>query len=149
MPEINQVRLLQVVGGIFIALGFAARSGFYKKWYWSGRGGAYAYIPLGLMFILFTFHDWAEQTLSQPMYYGFLGLFGLFGIFCVWWTLKPPRFLQPRWVRWIEKHPRRVVQMMKSEVEAGEEWEEIIKSEEAIDQWAKVLRGKLPRHAKK
>jgi hypothetical protein len=149
MPEIDQVRMLQVIGGIFIALGLATRFGLYKKWYWGGRGGAYAYLPLGLMFILFTFNSWAEESLTQTMYYGYIALFGLFGVFCIWWSLKPPGFIKPRWVRWIEKHPRRVVRMMKSEVEAGEEWEEIIKSEEEVDKWAKSLRGKLPRHAKK
>jgi len=149
MPEINQVLLLQVIGGIFIALGLAARFGLYKKWYWAGRGGAYAYLPLGLLFILFTFHDRAEASFSTPQYYGFLAVFGILAVFCVWWTLRPPKFIQPNWIRWIEKHPRRVVQAMKDEVGAGEDWETIVASEAGIDNWARTLRGKLPRHAKR
>jgi hypothetical protein len=149
MPELNQVLLLQAIGGVFILLGLAARFGFYRKWYWASRGGAYAYIPMGLMFVLFTFNEQAEEAFSRPLYYAFLAVFGLLAILCVWWSQRPPAFIQPRWVRWIEKHPRRIIQAMKAEVEAGESWEELTRSEERIDEWARSLRGKLPRRARK
>jgi hypothetical protein len=148
MFDIDTNIIIQIIGAAFFALGLAARFGLWKKWYWSVRSGPYAYMPLGVLFFLYTYADPAVEVLG-PNSFLYYVVFGLMAVLCVWWSLRPPLFMKPTWIRWIEKHPRRVIKAMEREVEDGEDWEALIESEESVDKWAKTLKGKLPRKAKK
>jgi len=138
----DQLVLLRLVGFGFVAMGLGARFGLWKKWYWRSRGGAYTYLPLGVLLFLYTYTDLAKVSLG-PYYFLFWAAIFLLAVFCLWWTVRTPAFVKPTWVRWVDKHPKRVIEAMADEVEAGEEWEGYIESEAKVDQWAKRLNTKL------
>ncbi len=140
---------LMIIFGVgFMLLGIAARLGYWKKWYWGTRGGTYAYIPAGLIFILYPYDAYFKERLESYYFFYWISIIMLV-VCCVWWLARPPAFIKPNWVRWIDKHPRQVKNAMAAEVEAGKAWEEHITSEAAVDQWAKRLKGRPPKKKKK
>jgi hypothetical protein len=148
MFGLDQGALLRLMGIGFAVMGLGARLGAWKKWYWGSRGGAYAYLPLGVLFILFTYDAYFKENFSQ-YYFLYWGAFLAVGVLILWWAARPPTFIKPRWVRWVEKHPPHVIAAMAAEVEAGEAWTDKVRSEDAVDQWAKGLKAKPPKKKKK
>lgn len=144
MFEVNQQFLMWMFGAAFIAAGVAGRLSLWKKWYWTTRGAVYGYIPLGLLFIVYSFNPQAEERLGAyfVLYQAAVVLLILLG---VWWSLRPPAFVKPTWVHWIEQHPEAVLEAMADAVKGGEEWESHVTSPEAVDAWAKTLRKKKRR----
>jgi hypothetical protein len=137
--------LILAFGLIFSSLGIAARLGFWKKWYWQSRGSAYGYIPIGCLFILYSYYETLKIILGAnnwlfPVLFGFLVALG------IWWSVRPPLFIKPIWVRWIEKHPPNLVEAMKSAANQGTDWERHITSEAAVDDWARTI--KVPKKRK-
>lgn len=141
MFEFDQAQIIRLLGLGFIGAGLVARFGTWKKWFWKTRKAPYGYIPLGLLFILFTYSDLAEEQLGDR-YFLYLVAFALLGICVVWFSQRPMEFLKPRWVRWLEAYPPRILTLMEQQVDRGEEWESHVASEEAIAAWAKSLKGK-------
>jgi len=138
VPRLDDRMLLGVFGLVFVGLGVAALLGIWKGWYWRSRGGAYAYIPLGVLFILFGWRSEVTEFFGTE-----LALYGLFGALLgvgAWWSIQPPDFIKPEWVRWIEKHPEPVREAMRDEVERGEEWREHVASEDAVNRWARRIK---------
>ncbi|UCF62182.1 MAG: hypothetical protein JSV37_05675 [Anaerolineaceae bacterium] len=144
----DQQVLLRLMGIGFALMGLGARVGAWKKWYWGTRGGAYAYLPIGMMFILFTYNAYFQESLG-PYYFLYWVAIILVALLILWWAARPPAFVKPRWVRWVEKYPPHVIKAMAAEVEEGEAWEENITSEDAVDQWAKRVKGKPPKKKQK
>jgi hypothetical protein len=148
MFGLDQQFLLRLMGAGFALMGLGARIGVWKKWYWGTRGGAYTYLPLGILFILYTYEADFKENL-RPYYFLYWVAIVAVAIFILWWAARPPAFVKPKWVRWVEKYPNPVIQAMAAEVEAGKAWEENIKSEEAVDTWAKRLKAKPAKKKKK
>jgi len=133
--------LIQALGFAFIVAGVAARTGTWKNWYWRSRGAVYGYIPLGFLFLLYSFNAQAEERLGA-YYVVYQGIGVLLLVLGVWWSLRPPAFVKPRWVRWIEEYPLKVRKAMQRAVENGDDWESHMTSREAVDAWVKTLRSK-------
>lgn len=144
MPNINTQDLLRLLGIGFAAAWIFVRVGYWKSWYWRSRGGPYAYLPLGVVFFLYTFQGIAEERLGSSYFLYFGGMI-LLVLVCLWWSLRPPSFVQPAWVRWIEEHPKRVRDAMAKEVEKNEDWEAHVESKQAVEAWARALKRKLPK----
>ena len=151
MFSVNQQLLIQALGACFVAVGLAARLGLWKNWYWHSRGLIYSYVPLGLVFILYSFNDLAAERLGSSYVYQWLsyyvllyqGLIVLLIIVGIWWSGRPPGFVKPTWVRWVEGYPKKVYKALARAVEEGEEdWESHVASQEALEAWVKALRGK-------
>ena len=144
MPRWDPQTLSILFGLVFIAIGLAARLGLWKQWYWRTRGSVYGYIPLGVLFILFTLSEQAAARLGQyhVVYQGLIVLLIAVG---VWWSLRPPEFIKPTWVRWVEGYPQNVYQAMLKAVEQGEDWEPHMASREDLEAWVKTLRGRRGR----
>ncbi len=141
MPDIDTSALLRILGLGFMLAWAAVRLGYWKGWYWRTRGGAYAYLPLGVLFILYTYQGQARE-LPGAGHTLYLALMVLLAGVCVWWSARPPAFVKPAWIRWIELHPAKVRQAMAQAVEAGEAWEPHVRSQADVDAWAKSLRGR-------
>jgi hypothetical protein len=148
MFGLDQQFLLRLMGAGFALMGLGARIGVWKKWYWGTRGGAYTYFPLGVLFILYTYDAYFKEALG-PYYFLYWVAIIAVAILILWWAARPPTFVKPKWVRWVEKYPKHVIQAMADEVEAGKAWEENITSEEAVDTWAKGLKAKPHKKKKK
>jgi hypothetical protein len=140
--------LLQAFGVVFFGIGMAARLGLWKRWYWKTRGTVYGYVPLGLLFLLYSFEALAAERLGSR-YVFFQGAVGLLIVLGLWWSLRPPAFVRPAWVRWVERHPRAVIQAMSTAAEEDEGWEQHVTSREAVDAWAKSLQRSGAKSKKK
>lgn len=144
----DQQVLLRLLGVGFALMGFGARVGAWKKWYWGSRVGAYAYLPMGILFILFTYDDAFKRNLG-PYYFLYWVAIIVIALLILLWMARPPGFIKPKWIRWIEKHPQGVIDAMAAEVEGGKAWEEKVVSEEAVDRWARKLKAKTRKKEKK
>lgn len=140
--------IMMAFGGIFFALGLLVRLGIWKNWFWKQQRMVYGYIPLGLLFIYFSFNEQAQERLGTNHIYfqGFAIILFLVGI---WWSARPPSFVKPGWVRWIEAHPKRVVEAMQAAAGKNDEWKEKVKSKQAVDNWARGIMLKMPRSVQK
>jgi hypothetical protein len=136
--------MLQALGLVFVALGGAARLGLWKQWYWKSRGTVYGYIPLGGLFLVYSLDSLAVERLGSR-YILFQGLIGLLIALGLWWSIRPPAFVKPAWVRWLERHPKQVLQAMAQAAEEDKGWEQQVVSQEAVDHWAKALQKRPPR----
>jgi len=91
-------------GGAFVIVGVIARFGFWKGWYWRSRGAAYGYVPLGLLFVVYSFSAQAREMLAGRYWlYEVLEL--ALVVIGVWWSMRPPEFVKPAWVRRVETYP--------------------------------------------
>jgi len=141
MLGIDQQFLMRIFGLTFISLGLSARLGLWKKWYWRSRGTVYSYIPLGLLFLLYSFNALAKARLGS-YYVLYQSLFVLLIACGVWWSVRPPAFVKPAWVRWVEVYPQNVYEAIRKAVEQGENWEPNVVSPDKLEAWVKTLRGK-------
>lgn len=140
-----QLDLMLLMKGLaigFMLVGLAVHLGFWKGWYWRSRGGAYAYIPMGIVFMMYSYQSFLIEKLGMVPT---VVLFFLFVAIILWFTLKPPEILKPRWVLWVEKYPNKVRRAMTQEVLDGEKWEPWVKSEAEVDAWAARVAKKLPK----
>ena len=144
MLNLNPQIFLQVLGIVFIGIGLAARLGLWKKWYWKSSGTVYSYIPLGLMFILFSLETMAKERLASYIWL-FWAFFVVLIALGIWWVMRTPAFIKPTWVRRVEKHPRNALKAMQEAVEDDPDWEQHVVSEEAIIAWIKTLEVKKPK----
>jgi hypothetical protein len=131
---------IQILGGIFIVVGILIRLGFWKGWYWRSRGGGYAYIPMGIVLLLYTYISEIE-AIGGFIYYGYIALFLIFIGLTVYFSLRPPEWMKPKWVKWVEKYPKSVVKAMKeAALEGNLDWKDNLDDEESIDKMAKKYR---------
>jgi hypothetical protein len=134
--------LIVIMGGLFIVIGILVRFGLWKSWYWRSRGGAYAYVTMGMVFILYA----GISRISEQggiIYYLYIALFLLMIGLTVYFSLRPPAWMKPTWVTWIEKHPKSVVKAMKEAAQDSDfDWKERVVDEKSVDLWAKKFRSK-------
>lgn len=108
----------------------------------------YGYIPLGLLFTYWSFKPVILPKIGSNLFaYQIPTVIVL--IISLWFSKKPPEFVKPTWIRWIELHPKRVVEAMTEAVKSGEDWTDRVKSKQAVDAWARKLKNKLPRRKAK
>jgi hypothetical protein len=124
-----------------MGLGVATRLGVWKDWYWHAHGTVYGYAPLGLLFLLYSFDAEAAAQLGRyrVLYQATYWLLVACGL---WWSLRPPAWVKPNWVRWVEACPENTRRAMLKAVDRKEEWKPHVSSEEQVHAWALALRGK-------
>ncbi len=137
----NQLMLIQVLGIFFVLFGITIRLGYWKKMYFSSRGGIYGYVPMGLLFILYTYYEEVSAKSGNYLIYYYV-VFGLLIVGILLLSLRKPRWMKPAWVIWVEKYPEKVIKAMADDVKNNPEWEKNTVSEEAVDYWAKSLKHK-------
>ena len=144
MFNLDPTLLLQAFGLTFLGVGMAVRLGLWKKWYWRTKGSLYSYMPLGTMFLLYSLYEPMKARLGAS-FWMFQSLFGVLILLGVWWSLRPPAFIKPAWVRWVEAHPKDVRQAMERAATDDSTWEQHVTSQEAVEAWARALKFKNPR----
>jgi hypothetical protein len=130
------------LGIIFIGIGIVVRLGLWKGWYWRSRGGVYGYIPMGIVFILYSYISEIRE-IGGTIYYGYTAIFLIFIGLTLYFSLRPPNWIKPRWVKWIERYPKHVVDKMReSASEKDADWKSYVTDEESVDKWAKKFRSR-------
>lgn len=137
----NEFLILRLMGVLFVLFGIMIRLGYWRRMYFASRGGIYAYAPMGLLFILYTYYE--EVTASHgdylPIYYV---VFGILILLILYISLVKPRLVKPKWVLWVEKYPEKIRQAMAEELKTNREWQKNTLDEAAVDEWAKRLSKK-------
>lgn len=136
--------IILVFGGLFLVVGLAIRFGLWKSWYWRNVRMVHGYIPLGLLLILYAFTEMARDKLGSSFVF-FQAATILIFLVGIWWSLRPPHFMIPEWVRWVEAHPKKVVAAMIKAVRDGQDWKPKVASKEAVNAWARAIKAKLPK----
>ena len=131
-------------GGTFVIAGVIARLGLWKGWYWRSRGAAYGYMPLGLLFVAYSLSTQAREMLGGSYLLFELFMLALVAV-GVWWSMRPPEFVKPAWVRRVEAYPPADREAMAQAVDDGADWESQVVSEEALEAWVVSLRPKKGR----
>ncbi len=145
--NINMQALLLAFGLFFILFGWAACLGYWKKWFWQPHGAPFGYIPIGCLFIVYAFDTPLRAALGDSSWLATF-ILALLAVVGLWWSIRPPNFLKPRWVHWVEKYPADVVESMRNAAKAEASWgSSHTTSEEAVDAWVKTLKG--PKNGKK
>lgn len=139
--ELDKQLLIQAFGFVFIALGMAARLGYWKKWYWQPRASSYGYIPYGCIFVLYSYNEQLLEFFSPYPWITYV-IYAVLFIIGLWFSINPPGFMKPSWIRWIEKYPANIIDAMRIETKNDPSWEEHIKDEAAVDGWAKLVKTK-------
>jgi hypothetical protein len=137
----DQIAIIRAFGVFFVLFGITIRLGYWKKLYWQSKGGIYGYIPLGLLFVWYSYYDWLAGFFANAMviYYAVFGLLILASVFL---SVKTPSWIKPKWIIWVEKHPQKILKRMAEEAKDNAEWENQVVSQESVDQWAKKLAAK-------
>lgn len=140
--DLNLVVLL--MGAVFVFFGIYIRMGNLKQVYWKSRRSVFGYIPLGLLFIMAGYYETASK---QPFYifYPYIALFVILVGLTLFVASRPPNFIKPDWIRWVEKYPNSIQKAMQAEVLDNTDWKSKLKSEADVDAWAKQLARKLPK----
>jgi hypothetical protein len=136
--------VIPLMGAAFIFFGISIRMGNLKQVYWKSRRSIIGYIPLGIVFIIAGVYETASK---QPalIFYLYLAFFIIMVGLTIYCTARPPEFMKPTWVRWVEKYPRSVQKAMAAAVDDDTDWRQNVVSEGAVDAWAKQLTRKLPK----
>ncbi len=132
MFGIKQQYFILAFGVCFFALGLAARFGLWKKWYWSSLSTIYGYTLLGMVFIIYSYNELAVSRLGS-YYIIYQGLILFLVIIGIWWSVNPPNFIKPAWVRWVERYPETIYDAIVNAVKADENWKSHMKSFETLD----------------
>jgi len=137
----NESWIIRLLGHFFVMLGVTIRMGYLKKLYFASRGGIYGYIPMGLLFALYTYYE--EVTAKNPGYINYYyAAFGVLLAFTLYLSIAKPRFIKPTWTLWVEKFPAKVIKAMTEDVKNNPDWEKNTLSEETVNKWAKSLAHK-------
>ena len=134
----NTQYLLVAFGFIFFALGVLIRFGTWKKWYWRTKGSAYSYLPIGVIFLLYSYNDKAQAAMGVNfwIYYVFYAIPVIVGI---WWVVRTPTFVKPVWVRWVEAYPKETYFAMEQAALDDTNWDRHITSKEDVEAWVKSI----------
>ncbi|MCC7129494.1 MAG: hypothetical protein B6D39_07175 [Anaerolineae bacterium UTCFX2] len=136
---------VSVLGVLFVFVGVFIRLGNMKPVYWKSPRTMVGYIPLGILFILASIYDFVSKQ-GVYIFYAYIALIVIVAGLTIYITSRPPNFLKPTWIRWIEKHPRPIQKAMAADVGVNDQWQQNVISEAAVDAWAKQLSRKLPKN---
>ncbi len=140
--DLNYV--VPLLGILFIFAGVIIRLGNLKQVYWKSSRSMVGYIPLGILFIVAGLYDAASKQ-GSLVFYAYIALLVIVVALTVFLAARPPNFLKPDWIRWIEKYPKAVQKAMAADVEVNDQWKQNVANEAAVDAWAKQLSRKLPK----
>lgn len=132
----NELWLIRILGVFFVLFGIAIRLGYFKKMYFSSKGGIYGYLPMGLVFVLYSYYEEYKATNPENMLPYYIA-FGVLIVGALYLSIAKPKWMKPTWVGWVEKYPPKVIKKMTSAVQNGTDWEENLASEASVDAWAK------------
>ena len=135
--NLNPQLIILLIGLIFVALGIAALTGWWKKWYWRTRGGAYGYIPMGLLFVIYAYEAQVAQYIGAA---GVITAYVVLAVLVVYLSLRPPRWIKPNWIRWVEDLPAAMQKAMRAVAKEDDDWMTHMNTQEAVKKWAKQLK---------
>ena len=135
--DLNPQLIISIIGVVFMALGISVRTGWWKKWYWRTRGGVYGYIPMGCLFLLYAYESKVVQHVNN---FVLVAVYVVLATLVVFLSLKPPKWIKPTWIRWIEEMPAATQKAMRNHAKEDDEWMDFVDSRESLQKWVKQLK---------
>ena len=135
--DLNPQLIISIIGVVFMALGISVRTGWWKKWYWRTRGGVYGYIPMGCLFLLYAYESKVVQHVNN---FVLVAVYVVLATLVVFLSLKPPKWIKPTWIRWIEEMPAATQKAMRNHAKEDDEWMDFVDSRESLQKWFKQLK---------
>ena len=137
----NEIWIIRMLGVFFALFGIAIRLGYFRKMYFSSKGGIYGYLPMGLLFVLYSYYEEisAGNSGNMTIYYA---AFGLLIVCILYFSIRKPIWMKPTWVTWVEKYPQKVIIKMAEAIKDNPDWEKNTVDEASVDAWAKKISRK-------
>lgn len=128
--------ILFLLGICFFAAGVAGVTGRWKRWYWTSRRSAFAYLPFGVLFLVAA----VGQTVTDPTLNVVMRVieFLLLAV-SIWWIVRLPQAIIPGWIKMIETHPRSTYDVMAASVKSKEEWHTKVATPQALEKWMQSI----------
>jgi hypothetical protein len=137
---------------LFIGIGFAILGlrtylGVDKFWWWSQStpvvptGIVFGAFPASFLFLLMAYifrpSVPVEMRMAIADYIG-VPLIFLTLIFSMW----QPRWLKPKWLRWLETHHRPILGQLREEArkEKWREWQRRVQTQKGLEEWVEEVR---------
>lgn len=137
----DNIWIIRALGIFFVLLAVAIRLGYLKRIYWRSKGGIYGYLPMGLLFLWYSYFDVVVEFFNQKVFVYYI-IFGLLILLTLLLSLRTPQWAKPDWVKWIEKYPAHIHKKMTDEAKNSSEWEIHVESEDGVAKWARKLSGR-------
>lgn len=139
--------LLTSLGIGLLLFGVSIRIGKIKNWWLTQfnpvvpEAGAYISIPIGIILII-----WGLAALSNDVdlwgtVLDYTGILFIVAIIIIIWR---PRWLLPRWLRWLEDNHNDILPLLKREAQiiGSREWGKRIETQEGLEEWVAEVRRK-------
>lgn len=133
--------IIRGLGLFFVLLAIAIRSGHFKRIYWRSKGGIYGYLPMGLLFLWYSYFDLITALFKQ-MVFIYYAVFGILILLTLLLALRTPQWAKPEWIKWVEKYPAHIRKKMAEVAKDDPEWEAHAKDEDSFKKWVRTLTGK-------
>jgi NhaP-type Na+/H+ and K+/H+ antiporter len=148
--ETEWINLAVVLGGIGIGmllLGISVRSGKFKSWWLAQFNpvvpeiAAYIGIPGSITFFLLALAALMPDLEDRQRLFDLSIILLIVAIVIALWR---PRWLLPKWLRWLQAHHKDILPLLKQEAQAmpDREWNKRVETQEDLEQWVAEVRRK-------
>jgi len=144
--------LFLCVGVCFIILGLSPYLGEKSWWYQKSTpivptGIVFGSFPAALVFFMmaYIFYDYGLSEKQLDILTLYIGIpLILLSVFLASWQ---PRFMKPKWLRWLEDNHEGILPLLqeeafKSEKERRNSWSHRVKTQEGLEEWVEEVRHK-------
>lgn len=143
------ILLCFIIGTGFLILGIAVRAGIIKRW-WLMKSTpitpiSFAYIAIPTALLLFVIPV-LIVFISNPTVRGtvFVYLICPILITIIALTLWQPRWLKPKWLRWLEDNHNALLPLLREDAKrmGARKWEKRVNTQEGLENWVEEVRRK-------
>ncbi len=135
------------IGFFLVGLSMIFRSD--KFWWWTESTATvptnivFAAFPAALLFFLLAYIFYFQSSLSTEVkdnltFFVGIPLFIIAMILSIW----QPRWLKPKWLRWLEANHGSIIQLLREEAREEEwsVWQEKVETQEGLEAWVAEVR---------
>jgi hypothetical protein len=136
-------------GIVSIYVGFRGLLGFQRKSYilpyefgYVGSGVSYSMIPLGVAICMWSV--FLVLPIPQESAIAAMNIFGLVAIIGILFGMFQPKFMQPKWYRWLMENHKDIMPWLREDVAmiGYDEWRQHTDTQEGLEAWVAEVREK-------
>lgn len=141
--------LFLMIGFLFLVGGVLMYSGIYKSWWLNEStpitptGIAYGLFPGSIIFFILAYIGYFQPapSLRDNLLY-FLGTPSI--LLSIIFSMWQPRWLKPKWLRWLETHHSLILGLLCEEARKEEwsKWNRRVSTQEGLEEWVEEVRHK-------
>lgn len=135
------------LGIVFITLGLSPYLGSNKFWWWSKstpivpKTVVFGSIPIA--FVLFLMAYTFRPTIPMGTRLIVMNYLGIpMVLVAIILTIWQPRWLKPKWLRWLETHHAPILSLLREEArkERWSDWNQRVSTQEGLEEWIEEVR---------